>query len=186
MTPQAIADGSITGAKLADGAVMGTKVADDSLTGADVAESTLQGVNAASSGGMQVKKINFQVPFGTAIQNVVVYPNVYRIDAQCQNFGDLLDISAATALDNSSISLTAQDALASNDQTSDGSRDIASRTDADFDANEVFEVDNNPELTIFNDITVQYSNPNNFAATTHLRTEVNGSGCKLTGISIGG
>lgn len=186
VTPPAIEDGSITGAKLADGAVTSSKVADDSLTGADVDESTLLGVNATNTGGMQVKKINFQVPFGTAIRSVLEYPGIYRIDAQCQNFGDFLDISAATAFDNSSIALTAQDALASDDRTSDASRDIAARSDIDFDSNEVFEVDNIPELTTFNDLTLDYSNPNNFVATTHLRTEINGTGCKLTGISIGG
>ena len=186
VTPQTIDDGSITGAKLADGAVTGAKVADNSLTGADVDETSLMGVNAANVGGMQVKKINFQVPFGTPIQNVLVYPDIFRIDAQCANNGDFLDISAATAFDNSAVSLTAQDALASDDRTSDASRDIAARSDDDFDKNEAFEVDNIPELTGFNDLTMEYSNPNNFAATIHLRTEINTSGCKLTGISVGG
>ena len=184
--PQVIADGSIAGAKLADGSVTGAKVTNDSLTGTDFVESSLAVGNADSVGGMRIRKINFQVPFGTPIQNVLVYPDIFRIDAQCANNGDFLDISAATAAPNSTISETAMDRFTATDEQADANVDIQSRLDNNFNPNEAFEVDFFPELGPGYNLTLHFSTLDGFVAVTHLKAVFNGSGCNLTGTSIGG
>lgn len=184
---QLIADGSLSGVKLADGSVTGAKVPNDSLSGTDFAESSLAVGNADSVGGMRIRKVNFQAPLGTPIQNVVVYPGIFRIDAQCANGGDFLDISAATAVANSTITETAMDRFTATDEQADANVDIQSRSDSDFNPTEVFEVDFFPELGPAYELTLHFSTLDGFVAVTHLKAEfAGGSGCKLTGTSIGG
>lgn len=172
---------------IADSTLTGAKIADNSISGGDVDESTLQGVNAAKLGGLEVKKINFQVPSGTGVQSVVVFPGIFRIDAQCQNFGDFLDISAATGVDNAAISETAINTGFEASDTNGAQRDIVSRRDGDFDTNEVFEVDNRSELiSSGSDLTLHFSTPDGFVAVTELSADAPGAGCRLTGMSTGG
>lgn len=189
VSPLVINDGSITAAKLADGSIGSPKVADDSLTGADVDETTLSGVDAASVGGLRVKKINYQVPFGPSTQSVLEYPGIFRIDASCQTTGDVLDISAASGVNGSVVSVTSIDHIFSND--TDTQRDIASRSDPQFNAGEVIEVDNTTEGFADSDITVHFATPNGFVSTTYLSANLTagtpgGFACKLTGVSVGG
>lgn len=184
--PQVIFDASISGAKLADGSVTGAKITDGSLSGADIAESSLAVGNADSVGGMRIRKVNFQVPTGTPIQNVVVYPNIFRIDAQCANNGDFLDVSAATGVANSTITATAIDRLTATDEPVDANVDIQSRFDQTFNPNDVFEVDFFPELGPAYEVTLHFSTPDGFVAVTHLKARFAAGACELTGTSIGG
>jgi len=189
VSPLVIEDGSITTAKLADGSIGGAKVADDSLTGADVDESTLSGVDAATVGGLRVKKISYQVPFGPSVQSVLEYPGIFRIDASCQASGDVLDVSAASGVNGSVISVRAIDHVFSSD--TDGARSIVSRTDTPFNAGEVFELDNTTEGFADSDMTVHFATPDGVVITTFLSASLTtgtpgGSSCKLTGVSLGG
>jgi hypothetical protein len=190
-----LAKGAVTGDKLADGAVSKAKlgfdpatvIGDNSITGTQVDESTLQGVNAAKLGGVEVKKVNFQVPFGTAAQTVLAYPGIFRMDASCQNSGDIIDVAAFTGVNNSEISEIAS--FSGNSASDiDAQRDIVSRADTNLDTGEAFEVDNDTELTSsYWSGTIQFSTPDGFASTTQLQSWVGASGgCRLTGYSIGG
>ena len=164
--PVVIDDGAITAAKLADGSIGSPKVADDSLSGADVDESTLSGVDAETVGGLRVKKINYQVPFGPSTQAVLEYPGVFRIDASCQAAGDVLDISAASGVNGAVVSVESFDHTFAND--TDNQRDIASRSDPQFNAGETIEVDSTTEGLADSDITVHFATPSGFVSTTYL------------------
>ena len=78
-----LAPNAVNGSKVKTDALTGSDVAPDTLTGADINEGSLAGVNAASVGGMQVKKINFQVPEGTANSAVPrlsrQVPSIWRV-----------------------------------------------------------------------------------------------------------
>lgn len=187
--PLVIGDGSITAAKLADGSIGSPKVADDGLTGADIDESTLSGVDADTVGGLRVKKINYQVPFGPSTQAVLEYPGIFRIDASCQTVGDVLDISAATGVNGSAVSVTAMDHIFAND--TDGQRDIVSRSDPQVNVGDVFELDNTTEGFADSDMTVHFATPDGVVITTYLSANLTtgtpgGFACKLTGVSVGG
>jgi hypothetical protein len=58
-------------------------VANNSLAGADIDESTLQNVDAGAVRGLQVRKINFQVPYGTGPITVLDLAGL-QITAECQ------------------------------------------------------------------------------------------------------
>lgn len=181
-----IKDGAVKEADLAGGAVTSAKVADNSLSGGDVDEASLQGVDGAKVGGMEVKKINFQVPFGTNVQNVLVYPGIFRIDAQCQNFGDWLDVAAVSGKENASIMVAAVRGNAAHDE--DALHDLVSRADLEFDEGDTIEVDSTSEFGAgaSSAATVQFSTPEGFVATTELSVLVTPTGCKLTGVSVAG
>jgi hypothetical protein len=173
-----------TSGKLAGGLDAG-RLAADSVTGAQVDEASLEGINAATVGGMEVKKIDFRVPYGTSTQPVLVYPGIFRIDAQCQSFGDVLDVAALTFKDGSTITETAM--YNGNGATDDdGSPDIAARHDTTFNTNEAFEVDNTSEMSSASNATIHYDAPGGFTVTTTLQMQTEVSGCTLTGLSVGG
>jgi hypothetical protein len=203
-----LADEAVTSPKVADGSLLGKDFAPGQLpagaTGPqgpagspDTPQQVLDklkqvdgsasGLDAALTGGFEIKKINFQVPFGTPLATVLVYPGIFRIDAQCQNSGDYLDAAAFTAKDNSAISVSATEPTGADD--SDGVRDIASREQGDFDTNEAVEIDSTTELgTVGNsgNTTVVFSTQDGFVSVTQLQLLNVGTGCKMTGISIGG
>src|SRR5262245_8615002 len=91
-----IIDESILSRDIKNGTVKGIDVGDNSITGQDVNESTLAGGDAATVGGMSVKKINFRANYGTAKTVVLYFPGKFRLWAECQNFGDRLDVNAET------------------------------------------------------------------------------------------
>jgi hypothetical protein len=182
-----IKDGQVETQDLADGAVTGAKVADDSLQGADIDESTLATVDAARTGGMEIKKINLQVPGGTAAQTVLEYPGIFKITASCGITGDILDISASTGKPDSTISRTAVIGAGADDHN--GVQDLVSKDDADFDPGEALELDSTAQFgTIQENETVNFATPDGFVATTSLHMDVGPDAniCQLTGVSIGG
>ncbi len=182
-----IADGSIEGSKLADRAVTGPKVAGDTLTGTQIAEDTLQGIDAATLNGLDVHKIDFRAPPGTALTTVLDYPGNLRLDAQCLSGGDRLDIAAFTGVDHAKISVIGLHAVALND--ANGARETNSNTNRDFSTTETFEVDEAlPVNGQLSQATIQYSTPAGFIASADLYVEelVGNAGCRLTGIAFGG
>lgn len=180
--------GAVTGAKVADGSLTGADFADDSLTSAQIDGSTLQGVNAATADsirGIELKKVNFQVPQNGQVTTVLEFANIFRIDAQCASFGDGLDIKAFTAVNDSIISLASWFGSSGNEE--DALRSINSQRDTDFDTAETFNVDDNLANNVgVHDLTIQFATPNGVVITTQLRTEEVGGGCKITGSAIGG
>lgn len=180
-----LAPGAIGNQAIADGSINGGQIADNSITGTDVDESSLDGVNAGKVGGMDVKKINFQVRTGTVPTNVLLYPDLFRIQAECQSFGDGLDVFAFTGVSNSRISVT--EGFTFNDTTdSDGTQDIRAFVDSDFDVNEPVEIDLFPGLNNASQSTVHFATPDGFVAVVHLDLDENNADCKLTGYSVGG
>jgi hypothetical protein len=141
-------------------------------------------VNAAKTGGMEVKKINFQVPYGTDFQTVLNYPGIFRIDAQCQNFGDRLDVSATSGVDHSVISeIAIQSENDAND--TDVAQDLWSSSVNNFNAGVSVPIDVPRQSTA----TIHFATPDGFVSTTEIqmhRPQANGHDCVLTGFSIGG
>jgi len=179
---------AVNGDKVANGSLTGADFADDSLNGDDIDEATLQGVNAVGAdtvGGLALKKVNFQAAQNTGPTTVLVYPNVFRIDAQCVSFGDGLDITAFTAVDDSVISMASWFGSSGNEE--DALRSINSQRDLDFDSAESFQIDNNLANNVGDhDLTIQFVTPGGFVMTAQLRTEEVGAGCKITGTAFGG
>ena len=106
-----VPNNSVTSAKIVNGEVktvdIGTNevrcvdVRDDTLagggfTGVDIVESTLQNVNARTLGGHQIRRIIFQVLTGTGPTTVLNLAGL-TITAECQTFGDHLDVKAFTS-----------------------------------------------------------------------------------------
>ena len=183
-----IKDGAVNGGKVSDGSLSGPDFSDDSLTGADIAESTLQGMQVPTTarvGGLSVKKIDFQVGTTNTVTNVLEFPGVFRIDALCANFGDVLDINASTGVDNATISVVGSFAASGNEE--DAFRNISSTIDDDFDTSETFSIDGNlPSVASRQHASIQFSTPAGFVATVDIATEELGPSCKVTGYAIGG
>ncbi|MFN8151243.1 MAG: hypothetical protein U0R24_08970 [Solirubrobacterales bacterium] len=183
-----IRDGAVTGGKAGEGSLAGADFAADALSGADVDEGTLRGVRATSTarvGGLQVKKIDFQVGTTNTVTNVLEFPGVFRIDALCANFGDVLDINAATGVDNATISVVGSFAASGNEE--DAFRNLSSAIDDDFDKSETFSIDGNlPSVGSRQHASIQFSTPAGFVATVDIATEELGPSCKVTGFAIGG
>lgn len=183
----------VTAPDVAANVVNGSDVVDNSLTGADVSESTLQGVNASSVSGVNVRKIRFQAPFGTP-PTVVLDLRGLRIQAQCEDFGDRLDVKALTTKEDASVYIGGT-WIAGPDDT-DGFRDIdgAEFADQDFDTTDVLEVDNEVPgpLTAAGIATLHYEAPDGSVVVVDLALDADGgpgaggSECTLTGVAIGG
>ena len=122
-----IKDGSIATKDLKDGSFTSREVG--SLTGADIADDSIasadiQGglrvptaANANAVNGVKVKEIDFQSPIANGVvKSIVDFPGVFRIDAQCANVGDGLDITAFTAVANSRISMIGWKAQSNGEQ----------------------------------------------------------------------
>jgi hypothetical protein len=173
-------------------AVAGGEVADNAMTGADVDESTLQNVNAGTVGGLQVRKINFQVPVGTGPTTVLDLAGL-QITAECQNFGDNLDVKAHTAKNGATAFYFSGSPFGADD--TDAMRDIhsAASGDGSFDIGEQLEIDNATTSNGNGMGTLNYSAPDGSVVVAHLALDelrnISGAvviGCGLTGIAIGG
>jgi hypothetical protein len=147
---------------------------------------------AAKVGGLEVKEIDYQSQINNGVvRSIVDYTGIFRIDAQCANVGDGLDITAFTAVDDSKISMMSSLAVGADD--TDTIRHIRSESDFDLDTNETFAIDNrlvpllNPPLGI-RQATIWFSTPSGFTATIQLQLAFLGANnsCLITGTSIGG
>ncbi len=193
LTAADLRNGSVGNTEIADGGVRSADVQNEALTGADIAESTLQNVNAGKVGGVQVRKINFQVPIGTGPTTVLDLAGL-QITAECQNFGDGLDVKAFTSKNGASVLYFAGFATLAND--TDGSQDIdsASSTDGTFNIDDQLQIDNaTPEDGTSSIGTLHYAAPDGSVVVAHLAIDEvhSGSGqphtgCTLTGTAIGG
>jgi len=94
-----LANDTLTGAKIADGSIYGADVASNGLGGADILESSLFGVvsaiHATDVNGVNVQRIEFIVPTGTAERQVLSAASGLRLYASCSG-GDL-EVYARTA-----------------------------------------------------------------------------------------
>ena len=191
-----LAGGGLTGADLrsnsvgnteiADGGVRSPDVQNEALTGADIAESTLQNVNAGKVGGLQVRKINFQVPFGTGPTLVLDLAGL-QITAECQTFGDRLDVKAFTAKNGANAFYLAGTVIGANDTDALQDIDSAAAHDKAFDIGEHLDIDNATPVNGDNSIgTLNYSAPDGSVVVAHLAFDELAGGCALTGTAIGG
>ncbi len=186
-------DQAVTGAKVTDASLSGADLANLSLTGADIVEGSLQTVSAVNTeriGGLDVKRINFQSGIANGVvKNVLDFPGIFRIDAQCANVGDGLDIAAFTAFDNTTVAMTGMTAPGANDQET-LITDINSAVELDLDPNEGFAIDNNlPGGTsgfATNQITLRVSTPAGFTARIDVQTVELATRCAITGFAVGG
>jgi hypothetical protein len=168
-------------------AVNSGKVADESLTGADVDEATLQNVNASSVAGLQVQKISFQVPTGTGPTTVLDLAGL-QVSAECQNFGNELDVKARTSKDEASVTWFAVNSFHNADDT-DIKRDIDSSILSFFNVGDVLEIDNDtPGSDGDGTGTLQYWHPDGSVVVAQLTLQQRApvGGCALTGIATGG
>jgi hypothetical protein len=173
-----------------DQGVKGVDVVPDSLTGADVNESTLQGVDAGSVSGIEVRKIRFDVPYGTGPTVVLDFKGL-KIAAECQNFGDYLDVKATTTKDLASAYLFGVGTAGPDD--SDAFRDIGGTQyyGGTFDTPDVINVDNQipkPTSVPHGIATLHYEAPDGSVVVVELAlTGTNTTnGCTLTGMAFGG
>ena len=185
----------VTAPDVAANAVNGSDVVNNSIAGADVSESTLQGVNASSVSGLNVRKIRFQAPFGTP-PTVVLNLRGLRIDAQCQNFGDRLDIKAVTTKQDASVYMLGTNTFDQDDTDTVRDFDGTDFEDGDFDTGDVVEVDNelppDGHVTFPGIATLHYEAPDGSVVVVDLAVDADslpeggGSECTLTGVAIGG
>jgi len=178
---------------LPNGGLGGADIANDSLKGPDIAESTLENVNASTVRGLKVRKINFQVPTGTGPTTVLDLAGL-QITAECQNFGDGLDVKAFTSKNGASVLYFAGFATFADD--TDGSQDIdsASYGPGTFDIGDQLQIDNATPEDGTNSIgTLHYAAPDGSVVVAHLAVGevLSGSGqthtgCTLTGTATGG
>ena len=174
---------------LSGGGLGAADIAKNSLKGADIAESSLQNVDAGTVGGLQLRKINFQVPYGTGPTTVLDLAGL-QITAECQNFGDQLDVKAFTSKTDASVFYLGASALFADD--TNGWRDINSNsiTDGLFDIGDQLQVDNatpGPAETGNNATgTLNYSAPDGGVVVARLAFDERTGGCALTGIATGG
>ena len=155
-------------------------IVDDKVRGVDVDEATLENVDAASVGGLQVRKINFDVPD----DDVSPYASVLslgglEITAACRTFGDGLDVKATTTKDNAKLILTSISASVQDD-TSAGSF-------GDFDSNHpAAEIDNLFTNHFITTGTLHYQAPDGSVVVADLMLyDGVGDGCDITGMAIG-
>ena len=94
---------------LSGGGLGGVDIAKNSLKGADIAETTLDNIDADRIDGLTVRKINFRVPFGTGPTTVLDLAGL-QITAECQGFGDGLDVKAFTSKNDAGVYYTAMSA----------------------------------------------------------------------------
>ena len=173
---------------LPNGGLGGADIANDSLKGPDIAESTLENVNASTVRGLKVRKINFQVPDGTGPTTVLDLAGL-QITAECQNFGDQLDVKAFTSKNDASVYYFA--GFTSGADDTDEFRDIGSAglTTGAFDIGDQIQIDNATPFSGHNAIgTLNYSAPDGSVVVAHLAFDelALGGGCALTGTAIGG
>lgn len=183
--------GAVTTPKLHDNAVTSAKVGANTLTGADINERTLTGVNASSVTGLQVKKINYQRPFGTgtAFETVLEFPGRFRIDAKCEGSGNFFEVLAYIEEANSSISQSAVWSYLADD--TNVTKDLgSSNIYGVWGPGSGFAIDDAlPPSPYGNVHAIDVTTPSGFVAHINLRLSAGagaGGGCKATGIAIGG
>ena len=186
-----IGDGAVSGADVFDGSLTGADVADDSLNEADIAEASLQGVvaaNADSIGDLRLEEIDFQTGFDPgAVRSILAFPGVFRIDAQCSNVGDGLDMAAFTAVANSRISMVGTRAVGADDSDAGNVVEQTASQDNVFNPGEAFPIDNNlPSVSSAHTAVITFSTLQGFSATVHLYSAELGGGCKVVGTAVGG
>ncbi len=171
---------------LANGGLGGADIAKNSLKGADIAESSLQNVDAATVGGLQARKINFQVPHGTGPTTVLDLAGL-QITAECQSFGDILDVKAFTSKDGASVFYFAGLTLDANDTDTLRSIDSDQLGNGDFGIGLALDIDNaTPNLGNNAIGTLNYSAPDGSVVVAHLALDEVPGGCALTGTATGG
>ncbi len=191
-----ILPGSVQTSDIGTGQVRSSDVLDNDLTGADVNEPTLSGVNAGTVSGLQVRKINFQVPIGTGPTPVLDLAGL-QITAECQNFGDLVDVKAFTSKNGASAHYFAGSTFQTDDTDEIRSIDADQRAPTNgfyFDVGDSLEIDNaTPNSGQASIGTLHYSAPDGSVVVAHLALdEVRNvdthllEGCTLTGIAMGG
>ena len=181
-----VVDDTVTGGGLA-----GQDIAANALGGSDIDEGTLENVDAGTVGGLQIRKINFQVSTGTGPTTVLDLGGL-QITAECQNFGDFLDVKAFTSKNNAIALYFGGNAHLAND--TDGVQDIGSEEAAnrDFDVGAQLQIDNaSPPLGDEAIGTLTYSAPDGSVVVAQLaldeiRTPTGFVGCALTGYAVGG
>ncbi len=183
LTSADLAAGAVTASELASNAVNSSKVGANVLTGADINESTLAGVNAATVAGMSVKKINFQVPYGTANTKILDFPGKFQMYAECQAFGDRLDVNIYPGENGTMIAGLSGYMNVFDDSNS--TRDMAA-VGGGYDAGTVYLVDN-----VFPGLApkwarIDFGAPSGFVAHLDLLLSVFGDSCSLTGTVIAG
>ncbi len=185
-----LAPNAVVGSKLAGNAVDSSKVGGNALTGADINESTLAGVNAGTVGGMSVKKINFQVPYGTSQRLILDFPGKFAIYGECQDFGDIVDLKAVTSEGNSTITAWVnQSAFILND--ADDKQDIQSWFANNYDPPEIFDLDDilYKGSTTSRAMRIEFATPSGFVVHVDLFVWVRQfqpQGCVVYGTAIGG
>ena len=184
-----IIDGLIRSRDIGNSNVKGQDVLDNDLTGTDIAESTLQNVDAGTVGGLHVRKINFQVPFGTGPTTVLDLAGL-QITAECQTFGDMLDVKAFTSKNNASVYYFAGSTVAADDTNSIQDIDSAAAAREAFDVGTQFQIDDATPISGTNSIgTLHYRAPDGSVVVADLaldNLDDAGGGCALTGIATGG
>jgi hypothetical protein len=183
-----IVNGEVKSVDIGTGQVQSVDVKNEGLSGSDIAESTLQNVNAGTVGGLQMRKINFQVPFGTGPTTVLDLAGL-QITAECQNFGDFLDVKAFTSKDRASVFFFAGFTDDADDTDTVHDINSASIRHGNFDIGDQLQIDNATPFFGNGAIgTLNYSAPDGSVVVAHLALDElhPGVGCALTGIATGG
>ena len=187
-----LAPNSVKSEHIVDGKVKSVDVKDNDLTGDQVRESTLQGVDAGSVSGIALRKISFDVPYGTGPTEVLDFKGL-KITAECQSFGDWLDVKATTTKDDAGAYLVGVQTTSPSD--TDGTRDITGDQllGGAFGVGSVINVDN-VVPRVFGDsfprgiATLHYEAPDRSVVVVELTLDGGTApdGCTLTGFAIGG
>jgi hypothetical protein len=204
VTSKKIKDGQVANVDLGADAVTGPKVGDNSLTGADVVGltgadvvgSSLQGVNASAVGGLQVRKIRFDIPYDDVSPAVeVLNLGGLRITAVCRTFGNQLDVKAFTTKNAASIFFNATRLVSDlpgspDDSNTNAVRDIDgdSNDQGGFSTNETFEVDDFIPGGGAGVGTLHYEAPDGSVVVVELAfSDTSGASpnCTMTGVAIG-
>ena len=139
-------------------------------------------------GGFQVRKINFQVPFGTGPTTVLDLAGL-QITAECQTFGDQLDVKAFTSKNDASAFYFGGSSFDANDTDAGQDIDSADFANGSFDIGGQLQIDDATPVSGNSGIgTLNYSAPDGSIVDVHLALDVivaNG-GCTLTGTAMGG
>ena len=173
---------------LSGGGLGGVDIAKNSLKGADIAETTLDNIDADRIDGLTVRKINFRVPFGTGPTTVLDLAGL-QITAECQGFGDGLDVKAFTSKNDAGVYYTAMSARGVDDTDAFQSIDSDWVEDGFFDAGDQLQIDD-ASPPFGNDVTgtLHYTASDGSVVVAHLALNENGDEdrCVLSGIATGG
>jgi hypothetical protein len=186
-----IGTGQVQSVDVTNEGLTGADIANNSLKGADIAEPSLHNVDAGAVGGLQVRKINFQVPAGTGATTVLDLAGL-QITAECQNFGDELDVKAFTAKNGASVFYFAGSTFTADD--TDAFQDINSNevSNGNFNIGDQLQIDDATPNSGGDAIgTLNYSAPDGSVVVARLAFDemfTNGvvTSCALTGTATGG